>query len=329
MAQVWFYRLAVLGTVLTLVIVMSGAWVRLTDAGLGCPDWPGCYGQLTPPDDPAEIAAAGEAYPDAPVEVGKAWREMLHRYAIPFLGLIVLALAGLAIVNRDDPFVPLVVPVLLLPLLALQAMLGMLTVTMLLQPIVVMGHLLGGMATLALLGYLALRTRPRAPQLLPAIGRFRGLAFVALLVVVGQIALGGWTSANYAALACADFPTCQSQWWPEADFGEAFVPSRGLGETGSGESAARTAIHLAHRLGAIVTLLVVGGIALTALLRGSDRAVRASGLAMGVILLVQLALGATIVLQGLPLALAVAHNGTAALLLLATVSLGVAAWREA
>ena len=329
MAEAWFYRLAVLGTVLTLAIVMSGAWVRLTDAGLGCPDWPGCYGQLTPPDEPAEIAAASEAYPDAPVETGKAWREMIHRYAIPFLGLIVLALAGLAIVNRDDPFVPLVVPLLLLPLLALQAMLGMLTVTMLLQPIVVMGHLLGGMTTLAVLGYLALRTRPRAPQMLPALSRFRGLAVVALFVVAGQIALGGWTSANYAALACPDFPTCQAQWWPEGDFGEAFVPWRGLGETGSSESEARTAIHLAHRLGAIVTLLVVGGIALTALLRGADRAVRASGLAMGVVLLVQLALGATIVVQGLPLALAVAHNGTAALLLLATVSLGVAAWREA
>ncbi len=329
MAQVWFYRLAVLGTVLTLAIVMSGAWVRLTDAGLGCPDWPGCYGQLTPPDEPAEIAAADEAYPLTPVDTGKAWREMLHRYAIPFLGLIVLALAGIAIANRDDPFVPLVVPLLLLPLLGLQAVLGMLTVTMLLQPVVVVGHLLGGMTTLGLLGYLALRTRPRAPQLLPAMDRFRGLALVALLVVMGQIGLGGWTSANYAALACPDFPACQGQWWPPADFREAFVPWRGLGETGPADSRARTAIHLAHRMGAILTLLVAGGIALAALLRGSDRAVRASGMAMAVILVVQVALGATIVLEGLPLALAVAHNGTAALLLLATVSLGVAAWREA
>ena len=329
MAEVWFYRLAVLGTILTLAIVMSGAWVRLTDAGLGCPDWPGCYGQLTPPDDPAEIAAAGEAYPDAPVDIGKAWREMIHRYAIPFLGLVILALAGIAIANRDDPFVPLVVPLLLLPLLGLQAMLGMWTVTLALQPIVVMGHLLGGMTTLALLGYLALRTRPRVPQVLPATSRFRGLAVVALLVVMGQIALGGWTSANYAALACPDFPTCQSQWWPQADFGAAFVPWRDIGQTGAGEAAALTAIHLAHRIGAVLTLLVVGAIALGALLRGSERAVRASGLAMGLVLLAQVALGATIVLQGLPLALAVAHNGTAALLLLATVSLGVAAWREA
>ncbi|NND60188.1 MAG: COX15/CtaA family protein [Gammaproteobacteria bacterium] len=308
---------------------MSGAWVRLTDAGLGCPDWPGCYGQLTPPQSAAEIERANAAFPDAPVETGKAWREMLHRYAIPFLGLIVLALAAIAIANRDDPFVPLLVPLLLIPLLGLQAALGMLTVTMLLQPIIVVAHLIGGMATLALLGYLAMRTWPREPQILSPATRFRTLAVAALAVVMVQIALGGWTSANYAALACPDFPTCQSQWWPDASFADGFVPWRGLGSTGPADSQARTAIHLAHRIGAIVTLLVVGGIGLLAALRGSHRGMRLAGAAMTVVVAIQAALGATIVLQRLPLALAVAHNGTAAVLLLATVALIVAAWRQA
>ncbi len=329
MAQTWFHRLALIGTVLTLVIVMSGAWVRLTDAGLGCPDWPGCYGRLTPPVSAQEIAESNAAYPGSPVDTGKAWREMIHRYAIPVLGFIVLGLAGIAITTRRDPLMPLWVPLLLLPLLGIQALLGMFTVTLLLQPIIVVAHLLGGMLTLALLGWLTLISRPRPPQLLGE-NPFRTAALVALLVVFAQVALGGWTSANYAALACPDFPTCQAQWWPDqADFDEAFVPWRGLGVEGDSGSGGRVAIHLAHRIGALVTLFVVGGIALAAALRGRDRATRMAGGAMAVILLAQLALGVTIVLQGLPLALAVAHNGTAALLVLATVSLNYAAWRLA
>ncbi|MDH3588580.1 MAG: COX15/CtaA family protein, partial [Gammaproteobacteria bacterium] len=221
MAEIWFHRLALLGTVLTLVIVMSGAWVRLTDAGLGCPDWPGCYGHLMPPATEQAIAASNAAYPDSPVDSGKAWREMAHRYAIPLLGIIVLALAGIAVAMHKDLLMPFWVPLLLVPLLGVQALLGMLTVTLQLKPIVVLAHLLGGMTTLALLAWLALRTRPRAPRLIGAESRFRSAAMVALLIVFLQIALGGWTSANYAAVACPDFPTCQSQWWPDTDFASA------------------------------------------------------------------------------------------------------------
>ncbi|MBT8137324.1 MAG: COX15/CtaA family protein [Gammaproteobacteria bacterium] len=308
---------------------MSGAWVRLTDAGLGCPDWPGCYGRLTPPVTAQDIAASNEAFPGAPVDTGKAWREMAHRYAIPLLGLIVISLAAIAITTRRDPLMPFWAPLLLVPLLGLQAILGMLTVTLQLKPIVVLAHLLGGMTTLALLGWMMLLTRPRPPRLLPADSGFRGVALLALLVIFAQVALGGWTSANYAAVACPDFPTCQTQWWPPADFASGFVPWRGLGAAGDADSTARTAIHLGHRLGALVTLLVAGGIALAAALRGRDRATRWSGAAILLLLFGQVALGITIVLKGLPLAGAVAHNGMAALLVLAAVSLNHAAWRQA
>lgn len=326
MSEVWFYRLALAGTVLTLAIIMSGAWVRLTDAGLGCPDWPGCYGQLTPPSDPQAVAQAEAAFPGAPVDVAKAWREMIHRYAIPLLGLVVLVLAGIALARRHDPLMPLVVPLLLLPLLGLQALLGMLTVTMQLKPIIVVGHLLGGMATLALLGYLAMRTRPRPPELLPGKNRFRNVAIVALVALMCQIALGGWTSANYASMACPDFPMCQGQWLPQADFAGGFDLSR---DAGLSTPAELTAIHLAHRAGALLTLLLVGGIALAAALRAPDRGTRLAAIAVLLTLTLQLVLGPLTVLKGLPLALAVAHNGTAALLLLSVVALLVATWRQA
>ncbi|MDH3646993.1 MAG: COX15/CtaA family protein [Gammaproteobacteria bacterium] len=329
MAEVWFHRVALIGTLLTLVIVMSGAWVRLTDAGLGCPDWPGCYGRLTPPMTAQDVAVGNAAFPDNPVDSGRAWREMLHRYAIPFLGGIVLILALMALWQRKDLLMPLWFPLLLVPLLGLQALLGMLTVTLQLKPIVVTAHLLGGMTTLAVLAWIALRTRPRPTRFLGAQRGFRLAALVALFVVFAQIALGGWTSANYAALACPDFPTCQSQWWPETDFNAAFVPSRSLGAAGEADSTGRTAIHLSHRLGALFTLIVVGGIGLSAALRGRDRAMKASGASVVLILLVQIGLGISIVLNGLPLAQAVAHNGVAALLVLATVSLNYATWRLA
>ncbi|MBT8131897.1 MAG: COX15/CtaA family protein, partial [Gammaproteobacteria bacterium] len=173
MTEVWFHRLALLGTVLTLLIVMSGAWVRLTDAGLGCPDWPGCYGRMTPPVAAQDIASSNAAYPDAPVDTGKAWREMLHRYAIPLLGLIVVTLAAFAVVQRKNLLLPLWLPLLLLPLLCGQALLGMLTVTMQLKPIIVLAHLLGGMTTLALLAWITLSTRPRPAQFLSPQRGFR------------------------------------------------------------------------------------------------------------------------------------------------------------
>lgn len=315
-----FRLLAAAGTILALCVVVLGAWVRLSDAGLGCPDWPGCYGQLTAPADHNAIREANAAYPERPVEPVKAFREMVHRYFAGTLGLLVLAMAMMAWRGRHQPGQPVKLPVLLLALVVFQALLGMYTVTLLLKPVIVMAHLLGGMAVLGLLWWLALPV-PREASTQP-VGA--GLAVVALLVLAVQISLGGWTSANYAALACPDFPTCQARWWPNADFGEAFVLWRGLGidyEGGVLENGARVAIHLTHRIGAVMTTVFLGLLSIALILRGRGRAIVATGWAIALILIAQVTVGVAMVVGGLPLALATAHNGVAALLLLAVISL--------
>ena len=311
-----FLWLARFGTLLALIVVTVGAWVRLTDAGLGCPDWPGCYGQLFVSEQLAVDAGVQEQF-GRPLEAGKAWREMFHRYLASTLGLVCVALAGVAWVNRRDPEQPWRVPLALVGLVIFQGLLGMWTVTLLLKPIIVVAHLLGGLATLSLLFWLSIGRARR----LPATPRVAALANAAGVVLVLQIALGGWTSANYAALACPDFPTCQTQWWPElADFDEAFVLWRGIGvdyEGGVLDHPARVAVHFTHRLGAIAAtaLLLALGVAL---LRRRDG--HFAGAAILAALAVQLTLGASIVLFGVPLAVAVAHNGGAAILLLTTVN---------
>lgn len=306
------------GTLLALLVVTIGAWVRLTDAGLGCPDWPGCYGQLVVPDDYATAATFRGDYAARPLEAGKAWREMIHRYLASTLGLVCVVLAGLAWRNRRDPAQPVAAPLALVALVIFQGLLGMWTVTLLLKPIVVVAHLLGGFATLALLASLG---RFRAADVVTVQKRLRVLGIAAAAMLLVQIALGGWTSANYAALACPDFPTCQTQWWPEiADFGEAFVLWRGIGidyEGGVLDHPARVAAHFTHRLGAIAAAVLVGWFAVALLRRAEARADAAAVLAL---LLLQLGLGASIVLFGVPLAVAVAHNGIAALLLLAVLN---------
>ena len=314
-----FVLLARAGAVLALLVVTIGAWVRLTDAGLGCPDWPGCYGQLVVPGDHVEAAASfGGDYDARPLEAGKAWREMIHRYLASSLGLICVGLAALAWRNRRDPAQPVKAPLALVGLVVAQGLLGMWTVTLLLKPIVVVGHLLGGFATLALLANLA---RVRAPRVAPVPANVRALGVIAAAALVLQIALGGWTSANYAAVACPDFPTCQTQWWPElADYDEAFVLWRGIGvdyEGGVLDHPARVAVHFTHRLGAIVATVAIGLFAFALLKRSGARPDAAAVL---VLLLLQLCLGASIVLFGVPLAVAVAHNGVAALLLLAVLN---------
>src|SRR5688572_4500503 len=201
--SVWFVRLARIGAILALFVVMLGAWVRLTDAGLGCPDWPGCYGRLVVPDAATSTAELGSQF-SRPLDSGKAWREMIHRYLASVLGLVCVSLAVIAWLNRRDPDQPKRAPVALVALVIFQGLLGMWTVTLLLKPIVVVAHLLGGFATLALLASLGRWRTTRFPQ--PSGGlRLLGPAAAAALVL--QISLGGWTSANYAALACPDFPT--------------------------------------------------------------------------------------------------------------------------
>ena len=200
--NVWFLRLARIGAVLALAVVMLGAYVRLTDAGLGCPDWPGCYGRLVVPHPATSPEELGVEY-TRPLEAGKAWREMIHRYLASTLGLVCLSLAGIAFFNRRDPAQPKWAPALLVALIIFQGLLGMWTVTLLLNPFVVVGHLFGGFATLALLMSLGRWRSTRFPSPTRAL-RVLGLAAAAALVL--QISLGGWTSANYAALACPDEP---------------------------------------------------------------------------------------------------------------------------
>lgn len=316
-----FEKLARVAVVLCFCVVVLGAWVRLTDAGLGCPDWPGCYGELLVPDDPDSAAA----WPERPLETGKAWREMIHRYAAGLLGILVLALAVTAWRRRHESGQPVALPTFLLGLIVFQALLGMWTVTLLLKPLVVMLHLLGGMTTLAILFWLARRPEPVTLPPDPGLRRF---ALFGLVILALQIALGGWVSTNYAALACPDFPTCQGRWWPPMDFITGFDPWHGIGidyEGGILNNAARVAIHFTHRIGAVVAAVVLGLLAW--------RAWRHPGLAgaagwLAAALAVQLVLGVVMVLTQLPLSLATAHNGVAALLLLAVVNLNKVARHE-
>lgn len=315
MSQTAYNRLALFACFLTFVVIVLGAWVRLTDAGLGCPDWPGCYGHLTWPSNAETIAVAEQVRADRAVDVGAAIREMVHRYAAGILGLIVLMLAVIAWRRRREPGQPLKLPLLLLALIIFQSALGAWTVTMLLKPAIVLAHLAGGMLTFSLLVLLYLRTRPRQPRpnlpqrkLVPAL-------YLALVVLVGQILLGGWVSTNYAALACPDFPTCTGQWWPESDFAEGFTVWRGVGvdfEGGILDQEARIAIHMAHRLGAIGVIGVFGWL-LFKLFRTPGLGLPATLLAT--LLTLQIGFGILNVVLSLPLSIAVAHNGMAALLL--------------
>jgi cytochrome c oxidase assembly protein subunit 15 len=316
-----FRRLALAGVVLAFGVVVLGAWVRLSAAGLGCPDWPGCYGHLSVDTAAANVDAINEAFPHRPFEYHKAIKEMVHRYFASSLGLLILVLAGLAIANRRDPQQPLILPIVLVGLVILQGLLGMWTVTLLLKPLIVVLHLLGGLATLSLLAWLAM-AKPASQAAVPK--SLQTVATTALVVLALQIALGGWTSSNYAALACPDFPTCQNSLWPHMDVRDAFVLWRGLGidyEGGVLDHPARVAIHFMHRLGAVVAALMLGFASIAAMRLGATRGVRIAGAVLGAVLVCQLILGPLMVIRALPLALATAHNAVAALLLLAVVAL--------
>ncbi|BDX18037.1 heme A synthase [Halopseudomonas aestusnigri] len=316
------YNLALAGLLLCFIVVILGAYTRLVHAGLGCPDWPGCYGFLTVPQSDHALETAQLRFPDDPVEAFKAWAEMIHRYAAGTLGLLILGLAVIGIRQRRDPGYPTGLCVGLLALVVCQALFGMWTVTLKLWPQVVTAHLLGGFATLSLLLLLVLRLSGRLPALHPtrSLTRLRLLARFALAVVILQIMLGGWTSTNYAAVACIDLPTCHGEWWPEMDFHTGFnLLHQEIGPNYLGgmlEGPGRTAIHFTHRLGALLTTFVV------LLLGWQLWRARLHGLALLLCLALtaQVGLGITNVLAALPLAVAVAHNGMAALLLLCTLA---------
>lgn len=309
------YRFALFATVLAVVVVLLGAYTRLTHAGLGCPDWPGCYGFIGVPMSEHKQTLAEVRFPEAPVEVAKGWYEMIHRYFAGSLGLVILGLAVQALRRRHQQGQPLKLPLLLLGLVIVQAAFGMWTVTLKLWPQVVTAHLLGGFATLSLLFLLTLRLSGKAAALRNLPTRLRSLAALALLLVIGQIALGGWVSSNYAAVACVDLPTCHGEWWPQMDFANGFHLTQHIGPNylgGQLDSDARTAIHMTHRLGALLVTLVL--VLLAWQLKRSGLT-RLAGLLM-LALAVQVGLGISNVLLHLPLLVAVAHNlGGASLLL--------------
>ncbi|HET9032074.1 MAG TPA: COX15/CtaA family protein [Dokdonella sp.] len=356
----WPTRIAVFGATVAFCLVVFGAFVRLSHAGLSCPDWPTCYGQASWPGHGSDIAQANAAFPDRPVEMHKTWREQGHRMLAGALGVLILALAASAVWQRKRALgaiviaaaiaaigvvsyikgahdfsaicsvIALAIPVfvaarlerpapwriavVLLSVVIFQAMLGMWTVTWLLKPVVVMSHLLGGLTTFALLSYVALR--------LSGVGAnddhwasTRKLVAIGLLLLGLQIALGGWTSANYAALTCGlDFPTCQGQWWPPTDFHEGFVLWRGIGvnyEGGVLDVAARNAIQMAHRIGALIVFCYLGWLSH----RLARRGLRWPAIFLGIGLVIQVGLGIANIKLALPMPIALAHVSVAVILL--------------
>jgi heme a synthase len=307
---------------LTLDLIVVGAFTRLTDSGLGCPDWPGCYGELTPWGAKAEISAAQAAQPTGPVTVGKAWIEMVHRYLAMAVGALILVAAVMGWRARTQlPHSPWWGTATLVWVLV-QGAFGKYTVTLKLYPAVVTLHLLGAMVLLALLvlQHESFRARP-LPQARQRLAP--GWVAAALAVVVVQIALGGWVSTNYAVLACQGFPACNGQWWPQMDAAHGFTLLRHLGQTAQGGALAfdaLVAIHMAHRLFAVVVVLVLVALAV-ALRRSGDDAARRYGLVLAGVLLWQLASGLSNVVLGWPIAAALAHSAGAAVLVAVLTSL--------
>jgi len=314
--------LTLLALFLTFDLVLFGAFTRLTDSGLGCPDWPGCYGNASPLGARHDIQAAQTSLPSGPVTHGKAWIEMIHRYLATAVGVLisVLALASWAEHRRIGRLgsAAEVSPwwaTATLIWVCLQGAFGALTVTMKLYPAIVTAHLLGGVVLLALLAAQA-QGYVRAPLSLPR--RLHAATLVVLVLCWLQTTLGGWVSTNYAVLACTDFPACQGSWWPEMDFGEGFAPLRELGQTADGAwlpFAALTAIHYVHRLGAYLVLVAVALLAWRLAVAGRTQPTLGRwAWALAGVALWQLASGLSNVFLGWPLAVAVAHTGGAAAL---------------
>jgi heme a synthase len=318
-----YHRLAVIALILAVIVIMLGAYTRLTDAGLGCPDWPGCYGRLVLPSAAPELTQAQKTFPEQPIVAHKAWSEMVHRYVAGTLGTLIIILAVWAVVNwRRGLPQPMITPFLLVAVLVFQAVLGMWTVTLKLLPLVVTGHLLGGMAIAGLLSWLVSATsrrRVRREMTAPFV-----FLLLALLVLVIQLFLGAWTSTNYAALACgSDFPACHGALWPAGmDWAHAFNIFSPIGpnyEGGRLTMALRVTIQMAHRYWALITFIYLGVISLWLLVTRSGERRLASVLL--VLLCVQVSLGILNVVKLLPLAIAVAHNGVAVLLLITLITL--------
>ena len=316
--MVFFNRLLIFSTLLTFCVVVFGAYVRLTDAGLGCPDWPGCFGTLTVPESEIAIKEAQTSYPGSVVEVGKAWIEMIHRYLAGILGLLVLLITVIAYKIRDEIRVKFILPLSILVLITFQAALGMWTVTELLKPIIVTAHLIGGMTILGLLTYMTHRHIGAVSNNIIIDPGIKPFIRFSLVLLFFQIILGGWTSTNYAALACTDFPTCHGSFFPDMDFKNGFNVFRELGMTASGEGLsiqALQAIQWVHRVGAII--LAGYFIFIAYLLRAYPSASFYRNILL-LVLFLQIIVGIANLVFYLPLFLATLHNLLAALLVIIT-----------
>jgi cytochrome c oxidase assembly protein subunit 15 len=306
-------------------VIILGAFTRLVDAGLGCPDWPGCYGHVLWPNSHDEISSANKAFPQAPVELDKTWPEMVHRYLATGLGLFTIVLAGVAIRNRKQGH-PIKLPVFLLAFIILQGMFGMWTVTLKLWPQVVTAHLMGGFTTFSLLWLLRLRLSNDPWQLNSAerdwTKSIRPLAIASFIIVILQIALGGWLTSNYAGVACPDLPTCQNEWLPAMDFATGFNLTQHIGPNylgGNLDNQARIAIHFSHRVGAIITTIAVLLLSFSMLRQQSSRIVKLAKVLIAVLCL-QVVLGLSNVYFNFPISVAVAHNIIGATLLITMVT---------
>ena len=316
--------LSLFGICFAFVVIALGAWTRLVDAGLGCPDWPGCYGFVVFPTTEAEIQLAESRYPQFPYEIDKAIPEVVHRYFAAALGFLAIMLVYFAFKYQLPKKIKAITSFLLF-FICCQGLFGYLTVSLKLLPIIVTGHLFGGFITLSLFFYLFLNTTNGIKN--HNIGHLKVLGGIALFALIVQIFLGVWTSTNYASLACADFPTCQGKFIPEMDFREGFNLAQEVGPNylyGLLDNEARVAIHYSHRISAIVLTIIF--LILISRLWFSSAAPLASTL--GVILVTQISLGIMNVVYVLPLYIAIAHNLVAALLLLATLMVNLVIWKD-
>lgn len=317
----FYKRLTFYATLLALIVVSFGAYTRLTDSGLGCPDWPGCYGTLSVPESIDQIEKAQAVYPDSPVEIEKAWIEMIHRYIAGILGIMILVIAFMSIRLREQINYSLKWPFFLLGLVIFQAALGMWTVTLLLKPAVVTSHLLGGMTVLGILTFLMHRNYGTHRENFVTDKYERKIIRFSLVLLFIQIALGGWTSTNYAALACTDYPTCHGSLIPEMDFYNAFTIFRELGVTSIGEPLSLEALHAiqwVHRVGAIVLLVYLLFVAYILKVNQGFNMWRN---VLILVISVQFIIGIANLLLHLPIVLATLHNLGAALLVVILVGI--------
>jgi cytochrome c oxidase assembly protein subunit 15 len=324
-----FFRLALFSALFSFLLLVLAAWGRINEAGLGCPDWPGCYGKLFAPLTPQDLSEARRYFPRQPGEEEKLLKETLHRYFSGALGLLIIRLAWLGWhlkkhVRRQQVLIPGLVFVLVFA----QVILGILTVRLQHKPLIGMLHLSAGLMILGLLWWVVLREqrfwRPASSAAPAVLRRLRPRALFGLLLVIAQVALGGWMSVNYAALACPDFPTCQGTFWPEMNLADGFTLWRDIGLDYEGvllNLQGATAIAVAHRVGALITLLYVGWLALHTVRLGARDRLGRFGLLVFLLLIAPLTLGIIAVQTHLPVIVAVAHSAAAALLLLSLITL--------